>query len=136
MLQDPAFDRRNLEVVNPAKFIIRRSIKQFDGSLSLKYSPKSEEERKAAKAYGFACSKQTCSMPLYDLKGTIHQKNDKQDYSQILTFYHPFKLGFYEYKTSGLSQGVGKALLPFTITLDIVTSPLQLIAFSIIVSNY
>lgn len=60
------------------------------------------------------------------LKGSIHQKNKKADYSNVMVFHQPFTVGFYEYKaTDGVPHGLVNALLPVTLTLDIVTSPLQ-----------
>lgn len=48
----------------------------------------------------------------------------------MLTFYHPFTVGFYEYKTSHIPEFVTNGLLPITITLDVVTSPLQILFFN------
>lgn len=43
-----------------------------------------------------------------------------------MVFHQPFTVGFYEYKaTDGVPRGLVNALLPVTLTLDIVTSPLQ-----------
>lgn len=40
-----------------------------------------------------------------------------------MVFHQPFTVGFYEYKaTDGVPHGLVNALLPVTLTLDIVTS--------------
>lgn len=128
LLKDPSFNRQNLEVVDQAEFIIRSSSKLFDGALRLKYTWKTEEEKQKATDYGFACSSRYCVKSLPGLRGTIHKKNKSQDYSQVLTFYHPFDVAFYERKSS---LSVGKVLAPFAVTLDIVTSPLQIIGLGL-----
>ncbi|ENV4731786.1 hypothetical protein ACFKFT_004351, partial [Escherichia coli] len=44
----------------------------------------------------------------------------------VMAFYHPFKVRFYEYYSPrGIPDGVSAALLPVTVTLDIITAPLQ-----------
>ncbi|AHA68292.1 Hypothetical protein Asd1617_05465 [Shigella dysenteriae 1617] len=46
--------------------------------------------------------------------------------SKVMAFYHPFKVRFYEYYSPrGIPDGVSAALLPVTVTLDIITAPLQ-----------
>ncbi|MBB6976833.1 hypothetical protein HEN91_007550, partial [Escherichia coli] len=56
----------------------------------------------------------------------IHEKNKNMDYSKVMAFYHPFKVRFYEYYSPrGIPDGVSAALLPVTVTLDIITAPLQ-----------
>ena len=65
-------------------------------------------------------------LPVENLKGTIHEKNKNMDYSKVMAFYHPFKVRFYEYYSPrGIPDGVSAALLPVTVTLDIITAPLQ-----------
>ena len=54
------------------------------------------------------------------------EKNKNMDYSKVMAFYHPFKVRFYEYYSPrGIPDGVSAALLPVTVTLDIITAPLQ-----------
>jgi len=132
LLKDPRIDRHNLSVVDMTKFIIEGGKKQFNGDLTLKFQWKTEEAKQIAISYGFYCYGERCLHTLSGLKGTIHKKNKKQDYSQVLEFYHPFNVEFYAYKTSGIPRGVAKVLAPVAVTLDIVTSPLQLLGFSIV----
>ncbi len=135
LLQDPQIDRHNLQAVDIAEFIISSNKKTFEGVLTLKYTGETQEVKQVLTGYGFYCTAQNCTKKLYNLQGTIHKKSTTQDYSQVLTFYHPFTVGFYEYKTSGMPEGLTNALLPITITLDIVTSPLQIIALSVIANK-
>ncbi|MEA1064315.1 hypothetical protein QNH14_04625 [Apirhabdus apintestini] len=132
MLMDPRIDRHTMNVNHPAKFTLNYDKKQFTGELTLKYQIKTEEERQAAISYNFYCSGNDCTKNIYKLKGSIHKKNNKQNYSKELKFYHSFYVAFYKYKTSGISFGAAKALRPVAMTLDIVTSPLQLVGFGII----
>jgi len=132
LLKEPKIDRHDLDVSNVAEFIIRSNKKQFNGELTLRYLWKTEEAKQLAINYGFSCSAERCLQTFSGLKGTIHKKNKKQDDSQVLKFYHPFNVEFYAYKTSGIPRGVAKVLAPVAVTLDIVTSPLQLLGFSIV----
>lgn len=131
LLKDPKIDRNDLQVTGNVEFVLNDSKKKFNGSLMLKYEWKTEEAKLAAVSYGFYCNKTSCSYTVSGLEGSIHQKNKQQDYSQVLAFHHPFIVGFYEYKTSGISRSAADALIPVAITLDIVTAPLQLVAFAI-----
>lgn len=95
-------------------------------TISLYYYWNNEEEKALATHYGFACGVQHCTRSLENLKGTIHEKNKNMDYSKVMAFYHPFKVRFYEYYSPrGIPDGVSAALLPVTVTLDIITAPLQ-----------
>lgn len=132
MLRDPRIDRHNLEVTDTAKFVLRYDKKQFTGELALRYQLKTQEEMQTVQSYGFYCSRKICSKTVSGLRGSIHKKNKKQDYSQHLVFYHPFIVEFYEHKISGMSPDVASALSPVALTLDIVTSPLQLVGFGIL----
>ena len=96
LLKSPDIDRRDLQVSNVAKFIINNDKKQFTGELTLQYRWKTQEAKQTAIRYGFACSASLCLQKLSDLKGSVHKKNDQQDYSQALVFYHPFKVAFYQ----------------------------------------
>ena len=92
------------------------------------YSWNNEEDKALATQYGFICDTSRCTWMLDGLKGSIHQKNKKADYSNVMVFHQPFTVGFYEYKASdGVPRGLVNALLPVTLTLDIVTSPLQFV---------
>lgn len=135
LLQDPKIDRHNLQAVDIAEFIISGNKKKFEGVLTLKYTGETQDVKQVLTDYGFYCTEQSCTKKLDNLQGTIHKKNTKQDYSQVLTFYHPFTVGFYEYKTSGMQEGFTRALLPITMTLDVVTFPLQILALSVIANN-
>ncbi|WP_417026809.1 hypothetical protein [Citrobacter sp.] len=130
LLQDPQIDRHNLQVVDIAEFIISDNKKGFEGVLTLKYTGETQDVKQVLTGYGFNCTEQNCTKNLSKLQGTIHKKSTKQDYSQMLTFYHPFTVGFYEYKNSQIPKVLTNALLPITITLDVVTSPLQILFFS------
>ncbi|WP_407198319.1 YidX family protein [Citrobacter portucalensis] len=130
LLQDPQIDRHNLQAVDIAKFIISDNKKVFKGVLTLKYTGETQDVKQVLTGYGFDCSAHYCTKNLSKLQGTIHKKSTKQDYSQMLTFYHPFTVGFYEYKTSHIPEFVTNGLLPITITLDVVTSPLQILFFN------
>lgn len=132
MLRDPRLDRHNMEVTDTVKFALRYDKKQFTGELALRYQLETQEEMQAVLSYGFYCSGESCSKTVSGLRGSIHKKNKKQNYSQDLAFYHPFTVEFYEHKTSGMSPDVASALYPVALTLDIVTSPLQLVGFGIL----
>ncbi|MTH47833.1 YidX family protein [Intestinirhabdus alba] len=132
LLKSPDIDRHDLQVSNVAKFIIDNDKKQFTGDLTLQYRWKTQEAKQTAIRYGFACSASLCLQKLSGLKGSVHQKNNQQDYSQALVFYHPFKVAFYQYKRTGMPAGVTNALIPVALTLDIVTSPVQLLGIGII----
>ncbi|EET6557270.1 hypothetical protein FE428_001426 [Escherichia coli] len=104
MLNDPALNRHNIQVADDARFVLNAGKKKFTGTISLYY----------------------CTRSLENLKGTIHEKNKNMDYSKVMAFYHPFKVRFYEYYSPrGIPDGVSAALLPVTVTLDIITAPLQ-----------
>ncbi|HFV4681241.1 TPA: hypothetical protein ACH9N7_002814 [Escherichia coli] len=131
MLNDPAINRHNIQTANDAIFVIESGKKEFTGKISLYYNWTTEEDKALVIHYGFACGVQNCTWTLENLKGTIHEKNKKMDYSNVMAFYHPFKVGFYKrYSSGGIPKGAVNALLPVTLTLDIITSPLQLIAAS------
>ncbi|EEY5927768.1 TPA: hypothetical protein ACHIB6_004396 [Escherichia coli] len=109
-----------------ARFVLNAGKKKFTGTISLYYYWNNEEEKALATHYGFACGVQHCTRSLENLKGTIHEKNKNMDYSKVMAFYHPFKVRFYEYYSPrGIPDGVSAALLPVTVTLDIITAPLQ-----------
>ncbi|HGF4483620.1 TPA: protein YidX, partial [Escherichia coli] len=126
MLNDPALNRHNIQVADDARFVLNAGKKKFTGTISLYYYWNNEEEKALATHYGFACGVQHCTRSLENLKGTIHEKNKNMDYSKVMAFYHPFKVRFYEYYSPrGIPDGVSAALLPVTVTLDIITAPLQ-----------
>lgn len=132
LLNDPGINRQSLAVEGDTQFIIQSGHKEFFGRLALSYTWQNANEKERMAHYGFNCIEQRCTLTVDGLEGTIHKKNSKVDYSKMMAFYHPFKVGFYEYKSSGgIPQGVSTALLPITITLDIVTSPLQFAALYI-----
>ncbi len=117
---------KKFTVSDNAKFILSSSDTNFSGSITLYYDWDNEEDKALATQYGFICNTQRCTWALDGLKGSIHQKNKKADYSNVMVFHQPFTVGFYEYKaTDGVPRGLANALLPVTLTLDIVTSPLQ-----------
>ncbi len=131
MLNDPAINRHNIHTADDAIFVIESGEKKFTGKISLYYNWTTEEEKALAIHYGFACGVQNCTWTLENLKGTIHEKNKKMNYSNVMAFYHPFKVVFYKrYSSGGIPKGAVNALLPVTLTLDIITSPLQLIVAS------
>ncbi|EFJ0633576.1 hypothetical protein A3N26_003746, partial [Escherichia coli] len=118
--------RHNIQVADDARFVLNAGKKKFTGTISLYYHWNNEEEKALATHYGFACGVQHCTRSLENLKGTIHEKNKNMDYSKVMAFYHPFKVRFYEYYSPrGIPDGVSAALLPVTVTLDIITAPLQ-----------
>ncbi|MCZ5703520.1 hypothetical protein O5462_06935 [Escherichia coli] len=126
MLNDPAIHGERITVSDNAKFILSSSNKKFSGAITLYYDWNNEEDKALATQYGFICDTRRCTWMLDGLKGSIHQKNKKADYSNVMVFHQPFTVGFYEYKaTDGVPRGLVNALLPVTLTLDIVTSPLQ-----------
>ncbi len=126
MLNDPAIHGERITVSDNAKFILSSSNKNFSGAITLYYDWNNEEDKALATQYGFICDTRRCTWMLDGLKGSIHQKNKKADYSNVMVFHQPFTVGFYEYKaTDGVPHGLVNALLPVTLTLDIVTSPLQ-----------
>ncbi|EMM7648950.1 hypothetical protein RL847_001927 [Escherichia coli] len=126
MLNDPAIHGERITVSDNAKFILSSSNKNFSGAITLYYDWNNEEDNALATQYGFICDTRRCTWMLDGLKGSIHQKNKKADYSNVMVFHQPFTVGFYEYKaTDGVPRGLVNALLPVTLTLDIVTSPLQ-----------
>lgn len=130
LLNDPEIKRQNIQVSGMTKFILSSGRKSFRGALTLNYIWDNVEEKERVARYGFICDTQKCTLALSNLKGTIHKKSRKADYSSMMAFYHPFKVGFYEYKSSGgIPQGLSTALLPVTVTLDIVTLPLQFVVF-------
>lgn len=133
LLNDPKIERRDIEVIGITKFIIKNGRKKFDGQLTLRYMWKSEDVKKTLNSYGFVCADDTCLLELSRLSGTVHRKNINRNYSQQLTFYHPFTIGFYEYKTRGASKGFSEVMTPVTLTLDVITSPLQILGLGIIV---
>ncbi|AAN83051.1 Hypothetical protein c4618 [Escherichia coli CFT073] len=45
-----------------------------------------------------------CTWMLDGLKGSIHQKNKKADYSNVMVFHQPFTVGFYETKQQMASR--------------------------------
>ncbi|MCU7310150.1 hypothetical protein N6N71_16280 [Escherichia albertii] len=131
MLNDPAINRHNIQVANDAIFVIESGKKKFTGKISLYYNWATEEDKALAIHYGFACGVQNCTWTLENMKGSIHEKNKKMDYSKVMAFYHPFKVGFYKrYSSGGIPDGAVNTLLPVTLTLDVITSPLQLIVAS------
>lgn len=131
MLNDPAINRHNIQVANDARFEIESGKKKFTGTISLYYNWTTDEDKARATEYSFACGVQNCTRTLENLKGTIHEKNKKMDYSNVMAFYQPFKVRFYKRSSSGgIPEGAVNALLPVTLTLDLITSPLQLIAAS------
>ncbi|MDU4000101.1 MAG: hypothetical protein E7H25_21845 [Escherichia coli] len=126
MLNDPAIHGERITVSDNAKFILSSSNKNFSGAITLYYDWNNEEDKALATQYGFICDTRRCTWMLDGLTGSIHQKNKKADYSNVMVFHQPFTVGFYEYKaTDGVPRGLVNALLPVTLTLDIVTSPLQ-----------
>ncbi|QTA13184.1 hypothetical protein FYK20_20755 [Escherichia albertii] len=63
--------------------------------------------------------------------GCLEIQGASLDYSNVMAFYHPFKVGFYKrYSSGGIPDGAVNTLLPVTLTLDVITSPLQLIVAS------
>ncbi|MEH5215841.1 hypothetical protein PPE76_17530 [Escherichia marmotae] len=126
MLNDPVIHGERITVSDNAKFILSSGDTNFSGAITLYYDWDNEEDKALATQYGFVCDTQRCTWMLDGLKGSIHQKNKKADYSNVMVFHHPFTVGFYKYKTTdGVPRGLANALLPVTLTLDIVTSPLQ-----------
>ncbi len=126
MLNDPAIHGERITVSDNAKFILSSSDTNFSGSITLYYDWDNQEDKALATQYGFICNTQRCTWALDGLKGSIHLKNKKADYSNVMVFHQPFTVGFYKYKaTDGVPRGLANALLPVTLTLDIVTSPLQ-----------
>ncbi|EFN9755644.1 hypothetical protein RCM09_08540 [Escherichia marmotae] len=126
MLNDPAIHGEKITVSDNVKFILSSGDTNFSGAITLYYDWDNEEDKALATQYGFVCDTQRCTWMLDGLKGSIHQKNKKADYSNMMVFHQPFTVGFYAYKaTDGVPRGLANALLPVTLTLDIVTSPLQ-----------
>ncbi|HBE3763135.1 TPA: hypothetical protein KL629_002901 [Escherichia coli] len=126
MLYDPALNRHNIQVADDARFVLNAGKKKFTGTISLYYNWSTEEEKARVTQYRFACGVQHCTRTVENLEGTIHEKNKNMDYSNVMAFYHPFKVRFYEYHSPrGIPDGVSAALLPVTVTLDIITAPLQ-----------
>lgn len=136
LLKDPKINRKDLQVAGDAEFVLNSGKKKFSGSLILKYDWTTEEAKQAVEGYGFSCKEKHCLYRVSNLKGSIHQKNKQEDYSQVLAFNHPFNVGFYKYETSGMPKGVKTLLLPVTITLDIVTLPLQLLTLTVIANGH
>lgn len=133
ILTDPLIDRHELQVAKEARFVLSGNRKKFSGELELSYRWTTPEQKQAAEGYGFNCESKICSYKVSSLQGTIHKKGDNESSMQMLAFYHPFTVGFYEYNAhAGLSDGAKNFLLPVTLTLDLVTAPLQFIAVQII----
>ncbi|VYU14037.1 hypothetical protein [Metakosakonia massiliensis] len=133
ILTDPLIDRHELQVAKEARFVLSGNRKKFSGELELSYRWTTPEQKQAAEGYGFNCESKICSYKVSSLQGTIHKKGDNESSMQMLAFYHPFTVGFYEYHSHiGLSDGVKTVLLPVTLTLDLVTAPLQFIAVQMI----
>ena len=89
-----------ITVSDNAKFILSSSNKNFSGAITLYYDWNNEEDKALATQYGFICDTRRCTWMLDGLKGSIHQKNKKADYSNVMVFHQPFTVGFYEYKAT------------------------------------
>lgn len=128
LLTDDNIHHQQLSVTEPGIFTINKDKKMFYGSLQLKYLVQGDDDQQQIEKYGFSCAAKVCHRALSGLEGSIHKKSGQQDPGKILKFDHPFDVNFVEYKYS--SNHGRLVLLPVTIALDIVTSPLQLIVFS------
>lgn len=130
LLNNKNIHREQLSVDEHANFAIDTSKKNFTGLLKINYQAQNEDDKKQILEKGFSCIKNDCQRTYNGLEGTIHKKNVEQDPRKIMKFYHPFTVEFVKYQ---YSSNQGKWILaPFTVALDVVTAPLQLLAFSII----
>lgn len=126
-------DRHNIKVVNDAIFTINEH-HGFNGNISITYRYNNENDKKIAMDSGFNCAQSPCTYFIDNLDGTLHQKNKDEDQGKILKFNSPFTVKFYRYTTSGKAI-VKNVLLPFAITIDIVTAPLQLLGLVIMLND-
>ncbi|MFN6754180.1 hypothetical protein ACK4PD_05395 [Proteus mirabilis] len=134
ILRDPLIHHDKLSVENPVEFIIDNEKKQFNGKIKINYNWVAQTDKEAALTYGFICKKDinTCSLKIDNLLGTVHQKNKEQKNEYLLPFNHPFNVEFYQYKENLIGASTPRILLPVTLALDIVTSPLQLLMIPIL----
>ncbi|MEQ5393486.1 hypothetical protein ABN236_15565 [Proteus sp. fly-1013] len=132
MLKDPVIFRDRIIVEQQAQFVIDPKRKEFSGRMELNYHCTEEKDKMAIIKYGFSCNDNTkmCSILIQNLVGTIHKKNKEQDITYLMQFYHPFKVEFYQYKQNFFGPRSARVLLPVTLALDIVTSPLQYLYFT------
>lgn len=132
ILKDPVILKDKITVKKPTQFIIVPEKKEFSGKIQLHYRWTNNEDRFAILNYGFTCNYTSgiCLLLIEDLVGTIHQKDKEQDRTHLMQFYHPFKVEFYQHKPNPFGPKTARVLLPVTLALDIVTSPLQYLYFT------
>lgn len=104
MLNDPAIHGERITVSENAKFILSGSNKKFSGAITLYYDWNNEEDKALATQYGFICDTRRCTWALDGLKGSIHQKNKKADYSNVMVFHQPLRWDFMSTKQQMASR--------------------------------
>lgn len=104
MLNDPAIHGERITVSDNAKFILSSSNKNFSGAITLYYDWNNEEDKALATQYGFICDTRRCTWMLDGLKGSIHQKNKKADYSNVMVSINPLQWDFMSTKQQMASR--------------------------------
>ena len=94
MLNDPAIHGERITVSDNAKFILTAVIRISLVLLRSITTGTTKKSKALATQYGFICDTRRCTWMLDGLKGSIHQKNKKADYSNVMVSINPLRWDF------------------------------------------